>query len=132
MEHSQQQETFRHVQRKKVPLIQKSLGVILVGLQGHHVIVELKNDLEITGIIDSSDANMNMTLINARQVFPSGQVVEMETTFVQGSTVRYVHLPNELPIVKHMDIYMKTIERVARCREPHKIVDRKRKADDDG
>ena len=52
----------------------------------------------------------------------------METTFEQGLTIRYIHLPNDISIVKRMD--ENDGERVAHGDAPHKIVDRKRKVDD--
>lgn len=54
--------------RAAVPVIQKSLAVVLASLQGSQVVIELKNDDEITGTVDETDSNMNVTLHNVRQV----------------------------------------------------------------
>ena len=48
---------------------------------------------------------------------------------MNGASIRYVHIPERIPIVKHLKLYMKTVERVS-TRNPNKIVDRKRKVDD--
>jgi hypothetical protein len=37
--------------RKRIPLIQKSLGIALVALQGMEVILEMKDDTEISGTV---------------------------------------------------------------------------------
>ena len=122
-------EIFRQTKRR-TPRIQKSLAIILMSLLGHQVVIELKNDIEVTGIIEVAESNMNMTLVQARQVFPNGDVVEMDVAFVQGAMVRYVHIPKEIPVIKHTDAYMKTVERVSKASGPHKIVtNRKRKSD---
>lgn len=57
--------------RKRVPLVQRSLAVVLASLQGVQVVIELKNDNEITGTVDETDSNVNVTLQNVRQVSAS-------------------------------------------------------------
>jgi LSM domain len=54
--------------RASIPVIQKSLAVVLASLQGVQVVIELKNDDEVTGTVDETDSNMNVTLHNVRQV----------------------------------------------------------------
>lgn len=90
----------------KVPLIQKSLGILLVSLQGEEIVIELKNDIEITGIVEEADENMNLTLHNVQQVFPSGYSRTMEIAFVSGTNIRYVHIPSRINAVKHLGNYV--------------------------
>ena len=52
----------------RIPIIQKSLAVVLASLLGVQVVIELKNDTEVTGTIDEADSNMNLTLHDVRQV----------------------------------------------------------------
>ena len=113
-------EIFRQT-KPRTPRIQKSLAIILMSLLGHQVVIELKNDIEVTGTIEVAESNMNMTLLQASQVFPNGDVVEMDVAFVQGAMVRYIHIPKEIPVVKHTAEYMKTIDRVSKTSGPHKI-----------
>ena len=54
--------------KASVPVIQKSLAVVLASVQGLQIVIELKNDDEITGTVDETDSNMNVTLHNVRQV----------------------------------------------------------------
>ena len=118
-------EVFKR-KKKKIPLIQRSLAIVLASLQGIRVAIELKNDIEITGVIEETDNNMNLTLNTVRQLHPSGTVLEMDISFIQGSNIRYVHIPPQIPIVKHLTVYMRTIERVSSL--PNRtIVDRKKK-----
>jgi small nuclear ribonucleoprotein (snRNP)-like protein len=44
------------------PTLHKSLALLLSSLVGTRLLVELKNSMELTGILEESDANMNMTL----------------------------------------------------------------------
>ena len=122
-------EIFRQAKRK-TPRIQKSLAIILMSLLGHQVVIELKNDIEVTGTIEVVESNMNMTLLQARQVFPNGDVVEMDVAFVQGAMIRYVHIPREIPVIKHTAEYMKTVERVSKVSGPHKLGSNKKKTSD--
>jgi small nuclear ribonucleoprotein (snRNP)-like protein len=92
---------------KRVPKIQKSLGILLVSLQGESVVVELKNDIEISGMLEEADENMNMTLHNAEQVFPNGKVRHLDIAFVNGSMIRYVHIAPEINAVRHLNDYVR-------------------------
>jgi small nuclear ribonucleoprotein (snRNP)-like protein len=60
-------EVFKRV-KHRTPLLQKSLAVVLASLQGAQVVIELKNDVEITGTIEETDSNMNLTLNQVKQV----------------------------------------------------------------
>jgi hypothetical protein len=53
---------------------------------------------------------MNVTLYHARQVCPNGSVLEVDMILVNGSTIRYVHLPKEIKIVSHLSTYIRRIE----------------------
>ena len=149
------------------PTLHKSLALLLSSLVGTRLLVELKNSMELTGILEESDANMNMTLQQVslthslthfithsnslsplqsrhsscthtlfgiislicthslthllsltthslthslswqvRQVLPSGGVRELDVVFVNGSHVRYVHIPPEIDAVRHLNEYV--------------------------
>lgn len=91
---------------KRLPKVQKSLALLVVSLVGVRLVVELKNDIEITGVLEESDENMNMTIQNAIQILPNGTVRELEIVFVNGSHVRYVHIPPEINAVRHLNEYV--------------------------
>ncbi len=59
--------------------------------------MELKNDTVVKGIIDEADQQMNLTLFDATQT-RRGSVRDevLEVVFIQGITIRYVHLPDDL------------------------------------
>lgn len=57
------QEEIKRVFTKKTPLIQKSLSIILRSLQGYHVVIELKNNIEISGYLEGELLDSLRTLL---------------------------------------------------------------------
>jgi len=59
------------------------------------VTVELKNDLCITGTLQSCDQFLNIKLANVSVNDPDRypHLLSVKNTFIRGSVVRYVHLP---------------------------------------
>lgn len=64
-------------------------------LVGKQVIVELKNDLAISGTLHSVDQYLNVKLTNIKvvneQKYP--HMLSVRSCFIRGSVVRYVQLP---------------------------------------
>ena len=58
-----------------------------------NIVIEMKNGIEISGIIEECDSNMNLTMHHVRQVSSRGDVKNMDVAFVSGSSILYVHLP---------------------------------------
>jgi U6 snRNA-associated Sm-like protein LSm2 len=70
------------------------------------VTVELKNDIAITGLLQSVDQYLNVKLANVSienpEKFP--HLVSLKNCFVRGSVVRYIHLnPQQISINKLQD-----------------------------
>ncbi|KAK4127061.1 U6 snRNA-associated Sm-like protein LSm2 [Parathielavia appendiculata] len=61
----------------------------------HEVTVELKNDIQIRGVLKSVDQYLNIKLDNIQVLeelkYPHMSAVK--NVFIRGSVVRYVHLP---------------------------------------
>jgi U6 snRNA-associated Sm-like protein LSm2 len=70
-------------------------------LVGQTVTVELKNDLQIRGVLESVDQYLNLKLAACEVVEKERhpQLLALRTIFVRGSVVRYVHVPKE-----HVDV----------------------------
>ena len=66
-------------------------------LVGQTVTVELKNDLQIRGVLESVDQYLNLKLTACEVVEKERhpQLLALRTIFVRGSVVRYVHVPRE-------------------------------------
>lgn len=44
--------------RRRAPRIQNTLAIFVQSLQGSTIAVELKNDIEITGVLEETDVSM--------------------------------------------------------------------------
>ncbi|KAK0613012.1 hypothetical protein B0T17DRAFT_542513 [Bombardia bombarda] len=61
----------------------------------HEVTVELKNDIQIRGILKSVDQYLNIKLedISVVEEIKYPHMSAVKSAFIRGSVVRYVHLP---------------------------------------
>ncbi|KAG7050237.1 U6 snRNA-associated Sm-like protein LSm2 [Colletotrichum scovillei] len=61
----------------------------------HEVTVELKNDIQIRGILKSVDQYLNIKLeeISVVEELKYPHLSSVKNVFIRGSVVRYVHLP---------------------------------------
>lgn len=64
-------------------------------LVGKTVVVELKNDLQVEGTLDSVDQYLNFKLSNINVVDSEKhpQLKAVKNLFIRGSVVRYVQIP---------------------------------------
>ena len=65
------------------------------------VVVELKNDLQISGTLQSVDQYLNVKLTNVAIEEPDKypNLVSLKNCFIRGSVVRYIHMkPNAINI----------------------------------
>ncbi|CAD2099079.1 U6 snRNA-associated Sm-like protein LSm2, putative [Plasmodium vinckei] len=88
--------------------------------KNQHITIELKNDLQISGVLHSVDQYLNIKLtnisVNNPEKYP--HLLSIKSCFVRGSVVRYVFLPsNEVNIdkLRHM------------CRQEAKMISDKEK-----
>mmetsp|Transcript_13156 Transcript_13156/g.24743 ORF Transcript_13156/g.24743 Transcript_13156/m.24743 type:complete len:130 (-) Transcript_13156:1-390(-) len=90
----------------------KTLTVVLQSLIGVRVVIELKNDTEVTGTLEDCDDDMNMNLMDTRCITCEGKVLEQSIMFVQGRSIRYVHIPDRIRITTHLRNHMNRLELV--------------------
>lgn len=66
-------------------------------LTGQEVTVELKNDLEIRGILHSVDQYLNIKLNDVKVVDETKHphLMAVKNCFIRGSVVRYIQLPKD-------------------------------------
>ena len=91
---------------------------------GSEVVIELKSDIEVTGIIEDVDPAMNVILAEAKEVRPNGEITYCESTSIKGTTIRYVHIPPKLRMRAHVTEYIKKVDRIKVHSRPHTIKDR--------
>eukprot|EP00611_Tribonema_gayanum_P026890 TRINITY_DN6502_c0_g1_i2.p1 TRINITY_DN6502_c0_g1~~TRINITY_DN6502_c0_g1_i2.p1 ORF type:complete len:143 (+),score=33.87 TRINITY_DN6502_c0_g1_i2:73-501(+) len=100
----------RPAPRARLTAIQKTLSIVLQGMLGKVIVVEMKTDAELTGLLEEVDKNMNLVMVNVRQVSPQGGVLELETAFVQGTMIRYVHIPDNVDIARDTQRHAKAMQ----------------------
>ncbi len=66
--------------------------------KGAAVVVELKNDVQLTGTLQSVDQFLNVKLANVRVGDESKHphLAALKNCFIRGSVVRYIHMPAAL------------------------------------
>ena len=112
---------------KTYVLYSKNLKLlILCGIirAGTNVVIELKNDAEVTGILEDTDPEMNVTMSNATQVLSDGSSVTQESITVKGHSIRYVHIPPNIRMRSHLSDYIRKIDRIRSSNQPRSIKDK--------
>ena len=89
------------------------------------VVVEMKDDSEICGVLDDADKDMNLVLSNCRQVGSTGDVSESETARINGRKIRYVHIPPDIKPGPIVTSYIRKVDRIAKKSRPGPIRDSK-------
>ena len=94
----------------------RTLGVLCQAMVGLTVVIELKNDSEVTGLVFESDQDMNMTLSSSspsgvRYVNPRGVVTTHDELFVAGRMIRYIHVPENVDIDEMLTTHLRVLDR---------------------
>jgi hypothetical protein len=86
--------------------------------------VELKNDCNIAGIVEDCDKDMNTNLSKVRITDQDGNIKEVESMRVNGSSIRYIHFPQKLKAAVQLTDYIKKLDKLRNRSRPHFIKDR--------
>jgi small nuclear ribonucleoprotein (snRNP)-like protein len=133
--------TSQRPKRKKGPLIQQSLSLAVQSLQGTffnvnvmiasdplfkgiEIVIELKNDDEIRGIVCACDEKMNVLLNQITVATHTGRQEKYDEMLVKGKSIRYVHFPPFLNIKSQIVSYLKKTDSQSRKNAPRKIVEK--------
>eukprot|EP00903_Cladosiphon_okamuranus_P020897 g19190.t1 len=79
-------------------------------MRGNKVVVEMKNDTEISGVLEETDRSMNLSMVDVRQTSPDGSVKKMNIAVVQGKMIRYVHIPDEVDAIRNLQDHMRRMD----------------------
>ena len=101
------------LRRRKTPKLERTLALVLASLKGEAVVLELKNDAEVTGTIEESDHNMNITLHDATYIAVTGEARVLETVFINGSSILYVHLPPNVDMKSQIGSYLVKVKGIS-------------------
>lgn len=91
------------------------------------VVVELKNDSEVRGLVEFCDPSMNLTLYQVEQTLATGEIHRYDRMHVQGPKIRYVHIAKHIKTSSLISSHMERLDRTIKRSQPHKIVDRPNK-----
>jgi small nuclear ribonucleoprotein (snRNP)-like protein len=134
--------TSQRPKRKKGPLIQQSLSLAVQSLQGTffdfnvlrvmtlpsfkgiEIVIELKNDDEIRGIVCGSDEKLNVLLNKITVATHTGRQEKYDEMLVKGKSIRYIHFPPFLNIRSQLVSYLKKTDSQSRKNAPRKIVEK--------
>ncbi|EFO90766.1 hypothetical protein GCK72_000546 [Caenorhabditis remanei] len=76
--------------RNEKERLESGCGAVLQGMAGKKVVVELRGDNYVIGILERCDSNLNLYLKTVT-VIRDSQKTEEETYFVKGKHIRFVH-----------------------------------------
>lgn len=101
----------------------KSIGSALNGLRGHEVIVELKNDSMVRGILDEGDWGLNIVLRNASIACLNErqETMHVEQLMLAGKSIRFVHLPPTIDFRSAANQYAMSTSRILKKSQPAKL-----------
>ncbi|GFR45608.1 hypothetical protein Agub_g7005, partial [Astrephomene gubernaculifera] len=87
------------------PREETTLVCLIKSLIGRRVVVELRNDTLLRGLLDDVDDFMNMSLSEVTFQTVEGYKKEYASMYVKGRNVRFVHLPKSLDPAAAIDAY---------------------------
>ena len=88
--------------------IANSMVCLLKAVEGMETTVELRDEKVAKGRIDSVDGFMNMNMTDVTLKFLlTGEEKKFDSFFINGRTIRYVHIPDEVDMKRSMDKVLK-------------------------
>ena len=88
--------------------IANSMICLLKAVEGMETVVELRDEKVAEGQIDSVDGFMNMNMSDVTLKFLlTGEEKKFDSFFINGKTIRYVHIPDEVDMKRSMEKVLK-------------------------
>jgi len=82
--------------KPRLPRSERSLACVIQALEGMRLVVELRQDTIIRGVLESADEEMNLVMKGVTMTPLEGQKKELEWLYVKGHHVRFVHIPSKV------------------------------------
>jgi small nuclear ribonucleoprotein (snRNP)-like protein len=106
------------VSGKEKALSINTLICLVQGCIGHKTVIELRNSDTVEGIVDHVDIQMNVFLSSVTFTkAKNGQQTEWEKLYVQGTNIRYVHIPDHIDMMKCIEEQLNITAAVAKHQE---------------
>ena len=97
---------------------EQTLVCLLHACKGYETTVELQDESSIFGKIAHVDGFMNIRISKATLTRVDGHVQQFDEMFIQGTRIRYVHIPDEIDMIsainQQLDAIKKTRNRPGR------------------
>lgn len=91
------------VKRKKSKQKTSGLFEIVMSFVGQRLSIELKNDDQISGVVSSSTTSMDIFLEDVQEIRGvDGSSAQLSSMIIRGNTIRYVHLPPKIDVLKQL------------------------------
>ena len=74
---------------RKVRQTERTLTCFLQALEGMRVVVELRQDTVIRGMLESADEEMNLVMTDATSTPLQGEKQELQWAYIKGHHIRY-------------------------------------------
>lgn len=87
--------------------IQNSLLTLIQALEGEVITVELRNESSATGILNSVDMFMNLSMSHVDFTQTNGVCRDFESFYVKGFNVRYIPIPSHVDMTKAVENQLK-------------------------
>jgi small nuclear ribonucleoprotein (snRNP)-like protein len=97
---------------------------VISGTIDIQVVVELKNDSEVRGVVVYCDEQMNIMLKDVCLTTWKGKAESYEEMLVKGISIRYVHFPPFISIHAHLSKFYKSVEDRKKKSMPSKIIEK--------
>ena len=90
---------------------EQTLVCLLHACKGYETTVELQDESSIYGKIAHVDGFMNIRILRATLTRVDGHVQQFNEMFIQGTKVRFVHIPDEIDILSAINEQLEAIKR---------------------
>ncbi|CAK9819323.1 U7 snRNA-associated Sm-like protein LSm10 [Anthophora plagiata] len=76
-----------------------SLAILLKAVENERTTIDLRNEASVCGIVEHTDAFMNIVMKNCVFTDPRGDSYSYDMFFVQARNIRFVHIPPKIRII---------------------------------
>ncbi|XP_034476023.1 uncharacterized protein LOC117783008 [Drosophila innubila] len=110
-------------------LISNTLNCLPVILQGRAVLIDLRNETSVAGIISVSDGHMTCELTQAVFIDRNGEQHAFDNFLVRNRMIRLLHVPADLDIGAELLQEQKDRRRVGRIKTNAKMTFKQKRAE---
>jgi len=88
--------------KRRAGPLESSLAGVVVAFEGVPVVVELRNESLVKGVLDSADAQMNLHMSKVTYTKFQGAKQHLDAMYVRGTNIRMIHFPPKVDCAQRM------------------------------